>query len=35
MDPAMHARLEKFFADIRSDERTLPVVKEIVASLEK
>ena len=27
--------LEKFFGDIKTDERTLPVVKEIVGSLEK
>lgn len=35
MDPKMLATLDKFFADIRSDVRTLPVVKEIVSSLEK
>eukprot|EP00111_Clytia_hemisphaerica_P007001 TCONS_00020301-protein len=34
-DPEMITILEKFFDDIKSDERTLPVVKEIVGSLEK
>ena len=34
-DPEMITILEKFFDDIKTDERTLPVVKEIVGSLEK
>ena len=34
-EPDMIAVLEKFFQDIKSDDRTLPVVKEIVGSLEK